>query len=267
MKNSLWILLIAVLMFALMEFLNGCKPEDPAQPQDSPTTSTTIPLSSTTTTTSIQPATPYPVKGWDPRYHDMIAGWVKQTGIPSVDPTVMPYLCPNYGEPGVDAVYVFPKLIKAIALAESNYDSASMYNEIGITNGSGQQETDGVTGMPIISEGLLQLSYADMKSYPSDKLGCDFDWKADQAGFKDDYRLFAVGRQSIRSSHPERTILRPDINLRCTVHIMDVMIRKSTKSDIRVILGAYWSTMRYTGSSYKNTVLPTFRAEAPGCFE
>lgn len=52
-----------------------------------------------------------------------------------------------------------------------------MFNETGILDRATRRQFIGpVTRRPILGEGLLQLSYADMSSYPrAEGLGCRFD--------------------------------------------------------------------------------------------
>ena len=63
---------------------------------------------------------------------------------------------------------------------------------------------DKVTGVPVRSEGLLQLSYEDGKLY-----GCDFDWEADR---------------KLPANSPARSILQPKNNLECGVKILSNQI-------------------------------------------
>jgi hypothetical protein len=68
----------------------------------------------------------------------------------------------------------------------------------------GAAKIDKVTGVPVRSDGLLQLSYEDGKLYD-----CDFDWEADR---------------KLPADSPARSILQPKNNLECGVKILSNQI-------------------------------------------
>lgn len=81
---------------------------------------------------------------------------------------------------------------------------------------------DEVTGKKVYSEGLLQLSYQDIKwaTY------CEFDWN------KDKY---------LPEASPQKTILDPYKNLRCGIKILANQIRR--KKEILLTSGVYWAVL------------------------
>jgi hypothetical protein len=116
-------------------------------------------------------------------------------------------------------INVWGELISAIALPESGWNPIAEMVETTF------KDPDPVTGKPVRSEGLLQLSYQDKVYYP--KLPCRFDWNAD----KD----FPV--RDIR-----KTIMNPKINLEFGINVMANQIRRTGK--IILTNGVYWSVIR-----------------------
>jgi hypothetical protein len=88
---------------------------------------------------------------------------------------------------------------------------------------------DKVTGVPVRSEGLLQLSYGDGKLY-----GCDFDWEADR---------------KLPAASPARSILQPKNNLECGVKIFSNQIIDQHKP--LFTRTSYWSTLQPGRKSYR----------------
>ncbi len=83
--------------------------------------------------------------------------------------------------------------------------------------------TDKVTGEPVYSEGLLQLSYQDVLSYPH--LGLPFDWNADKVLVRTDC---------------SKTILDPLKNITGGIAILAEQIRRQ---GMIVLKHPYWSTL------------------------
>jgi hypothetical protein len=88
---------------------------------------------------------------------------------------------------------------------------------------------DKVTGVPVRSEGLLQLSYGDGKLY-----GCDFDWEADR---------------KLPAASPARSILQPKNNVECGVKIFSHQIIDQHKP--LFTRTSYWSTLQPGRKSYR----------------
>jgi len=88
---------------------------------------------------------------------------------------------------------------------------------------------DKVTGAPIRSEGLLQLSYQDGKLYD-----CDFDWQADR---------------KLAPNSSAKTILQPKNNLECGVKILANQIIDQHKRLFS--RESYWSTLQPGTKSYR----------------
>jgi hypothetical protein len=107
-------------------------------------------------------------------------------------------------------------LISAMVRYESNYEPTARYNETSMG-------TDPVTGQPVYSEGLLQLSYQDTQWAPY----CDFHWEADK---------------NLSPTDPAKTILDPIRNLDCGIRILAKQVK--SKSKIIIGSGAYWAVIK-----------------------
>lgn len=132
--------------------------------------------------------------------------------------------CPRYNSlDNNERANVWAQLFVAMAKYESAYNPLSRMQET--TMG-----TDPVTGKPVYSEGLLQLSYQDTQWDP----WCKFDWE------KDRY---------LSSTDPKKTILSPYLNLDCGVGIMAKQIKN--KGRIVVSSGVYWAVLKAGGRYQK----------------
>jgi len=114
---------------------------------------------------------------------------------------------------------VWVELIKWISFYESSWSPLTRYNE-------STMGTDPITGLPVYSEGLLQLSYQDSQWAPY----CKFDWAKDKDLHVDD---------------PKKTILNPFNNLDCGMRILANQIQKRGKIVLQT--GHYWSVLRESG--------------------
>ncbi|HEX6770870.1 MAG TPA: hypothetical protein VF126_02505, partial [Acidobacteriaceae bacterium] len=81
---------------------------------------------------------------------------------------------------------------------------------------------DHVTGRIVHQQGLLQLTYEDSRRY-----GCDFDWNADK---------------DLAPHDPGRTILNPERNLACGIHILAHQILDQHKPIFSPT--SYWATLQ-----------------------
>jgi hypothetical protein len=108
--------------------------------------------------------------------------------------------------------------VAAMARFESGHNPEERYLE------KAMKKLDLVTGQPVHSEGLLQLSYQDSKTWPN---YCgEIDWEKD------------------RHLHPqsdEKTIFDPRINLTCGMQVLSRQIQRTNR--ISVSDRAYWSVL------------------------
>lgn len=121
----------------------------------------------------------------------------------------MAMFCPNYANLSMtQRENVWVAIFSAIAYFESSYNP----NTYAVESRKSFPKLDSVTGKPVASEGLLQLSYQDKKSYP--KYCGEFNWDHDEElGEKD----------------PRKTILNPRINLSCGIQIMHHKVMKTNR--------------------------------------
>lgn len=132
--------------------------------------------------------------------------------------------CPRYHTlDNNERANVWAQLFVAITKYESAYSPVSRMHET--TMG-----TDPVTSQPVYSEGLLQLSYQDIKWAP----WCKFDWSVDK---------------KLSATDPKKTILNPFLNLDCGVGIMAKQIK--SKGAIVVSSGVYWAVIKSGGRYQK----------------
>lgn len=134
-----------------------------------------------------------------------------------------PFFCPTFaGLSENEKVNAAGFLISAMVKYESRFNPLSRYQETTLG-------TDPVTGLPVWSEGLLQLSYQDTLAYPF----CEFDWSQDK---------------NLSATDPRKSILDPIQNLQCGVRILSEQVRK--KGRLILSSGAYWAVIK-KGSPYE----------------
>lgn len=132
----------------------------------------------------------------------------------------MTLFCPPYNRlANEERANVWAQLFVAMAKYESAYSPVSRMHETTMGN-------DPVTGQPVYSEGLLQLSYQDVQWAP----WCEFDWSKDK---------------SLSPTSPKKTILDPYLNLDCGVGIMAQQIKR--KGSIILDSGVYWAVLKGNG--------------------
>jgi hypothetical protein len=125
------------------------------------------------------------------------------------------HFCKNYSRFSREQkINFWGALISGMAKFESAYNPLSrMTEDLG---------TDSITGRQVSSEGLLQLSYQDIKGYKF----CEFDWNKDR---------------NLNPKDPRKTILDPYKNLRCGIKILGRQVER--KGNILLRSGVYWSVI------------------------
>ncbi|MDZ4081957.1 MAG: hypothetical protein U1E10_03395 [Bdellovibrionales bacterium] len=153
--------------------------------------------------------------------------------------------CPRFFAISIEErAWFWTALVSGMAFYESGWDPTSRMHET--TMG-----TDPVTGQPLYSEGLLQLSYQDRQGHPYCN---EFDWDNDR---------------HLGPRDPRKTILNPEKNLSCGIQILNRQIRKHRR--IGIGKGAYWSVIKITKPKNKiekikerlKSVAPCFSTKAP----
>jgi len=146
--------------------------------------------------------------------------------------------CPRYYSMSRDQkIHFWGLLISAMTKYESGFNPLSRMKETTLG-------TDSVTGLPVYSEGLLQLSYGDMNWAPY----CKFDWHADK---------------KLSPTDPRKTILDPYRNLNCGLRIFSKQIVRTNL--IAAPAGSnYWSVLipkgKYTKLSKIQALTQTQRS-------
>lgn len=178
----------------------------------------------------------YPQRTQWSQYLQQIISTTWSALLPGADD--MDTFCPKYSTLSNDQrANVWAQLFVGVAKYESAWSPTSRYQE-------STMGTDPVTGKPVYSEGLLQLSYQDIQVYPF----CQFDWSVDK---------------NLSATDPNKTILDPYKNLYCGVGIMVKQIGRSGL--ITVSSNAYWSTLRKGGSYQQISGIAAIVKKLPFC--
>lgn len=165
-------------------------------------------------------------KTWDPGWDQIVEQALPAEMLSRRVPRDVRRFCPRFAEmPEVDKRAFWAYFFQALAGAEAGLDPKTRvrHTEPAVA------VKDGVTGRPVRSEGLLQLTYEDQERY-----GCDFDWERDRR---------------LPANDPARTILEPKNNLECGVKILTKQIVEARKPLFSP--SSYWSTLRPGTASYR----------------
>ncbi len=131
--------------------------------------------------------------------------------------------CPTYRALSRnERIVAWAQMFAGISYFESSFDPTNRTLETAADRG-----VDDITGQPVYSEGLLQLSYQDTTQ---DQVGpmCRFDWGHDQ---------------HLSETDQHRTILNPYTNLFCGIHMMAKYLSDNA-GKIVVSDHYYWSTLQ-----------------------
>jgi hypothetical protein len=151
-------------------------------------------------------------------------------------------LCPKYNSLNRrERIEFWVHFISAVTKYESGYKPNMRYFE------STFGYKDSVTQEPVYSEGLLQLSYQDGKSYK--ECSPAFSWSQDKL----------LPRTSL-----EKTIFDPMRNLYCGISIMNRLITK--KKTLFYDTGHYWAVLKPSGKYGKVPLITqSVQANNPKC--
>jgi hypothetical protein len=128
-------------------------------------------------------------------------------------------------------INVWGELISAICYYESGWNPTSRMVET-------TMNTDPVTGNQVASEGLMQLSYQDERSYSGKlEVECKFDWDRDRALFRNNPK------------DPNITILNPFYNLEFGIGILAYQIKNY--KEIILSRNVYWAVIKQDGKYEK----------------
>lgn len=181
-----------------------------------------------------------PSKGWQKSYEAHIRKVIQNhTDLTELTGKQMRYFNKSWDDLNVSQrLDVLTNIVFCMSASESNHNRLAVFREYGIPG------KDAVTGHPIVSEGLLQISYQDEKYY---KGQCDFDWPKDKATFTRDLRSKG---QSFNGTGT-RSILDGYRNLACGLQIMDTLAKKHKSSSTLYAWGRYWAVMRSERPGFK----------------
>ncbi len=162
---------------------------------------------------------------WNPEWDGIIEKALPEEMLSSQVPRDVRRFCPRfYDMSDTDKRAFWAYFFQALAGAEAglNPKTRAHHKEPEVA------KRDEVSGMSGLTEGLLQLTYADQKRY-----GCNFNWQADR---------------TLKPNDPARTILQPKNNLECGVKILANQIIVQHKP--LLARSGYWSTLQPGGPSY-----------------
>lgn len=182
----------------------------------------------------------YPVVGWYLDYDAAIKESVTNDMILQPNSTMTKF-CAEWPSLSIDQRRQFyADVLYAISSPESSYDRSTLYLEDALGK-------DRRTGLPVISEGLLQLSYGDVDIYSA----CEFDSISDKLYIVNDWNNHNPNSHTWHSIYSDqKTILDPIKNLKCGVAIIDQLLKTSEK-EFADNLGRYWSSMRRSNLTYQ----------------
>ena len=163
---------------------------------------------------------------WDPGWDAVVEKALPADMLSGKAAHAVAGFCPNFArEKEADKRAFWAYLFQALAGAEAGLDPTTTVHHTDAV----LQRVDRVTHREVRQEGLLQLTYDDQIRY-----GCDFDWNHDRRLARKD---------------PDRTILTPERNLTCGVHIMENQIIRQGKP--LVSRSSYFSTLQPGTVSYR----------------
>lgn len=206
-------------------FLTACK--NSSKPQQ------TAPPAPPQPQTKVAPATPLDVKKaelggetWDPAWDQLVERDLPPEMLTRRVPRDVRRWCPRfYTMSEADKRAWWAYFFQALASAEAGLKPTVVVHHL-------QPEVnqiDSITHERIRQEGLLQLTYQDAERY-----GCDFDWQADR---------------KLPLKSPERSILKPENNLKCGIRILTNQIFTLHKP--LYTRTSYWATLQPGTESFR----------------
>lgn len=172
--------------------------------------------------------------GWSTRWNNLLKEKILSSTILSKNPSDMGSICPNYPNLTQEyKIYFWQSLFQAMAHAESDMGMYSRFTESGLGK-------DTVTGKQIVSEGLLQVSYQDLKYNQ-----CPFSWEEDK---------------NLEDKDLHKTIFSPFNNLICGVLLMEKQLVKKNK--VYPDPSYYWSVLNPSSGNHNSVVTQLKKATA-----
>lgn len=227
-----FLILVSVLFFwaGFVNIVTSCKSENTPEPLDTTTTTTLV-----STTTTQRPAPAPIVLSWETNrperkeWSKFVLAYLDKTFPVFYTATDNKRFCPGFQSlTREQQIQAMAEIIVSITFYESGFSPVSRTQEttMGI---------DPVTGKPVFSEGLLQLSYQDVQNYKSVFNGqCRIDWQKDKG---------------LNPTDPAKTILDPITNLHCGLMILQNQLNK--KGSWVLSTGVYWAVLKEGGKYQK----------------
>lgn len=200
------------------------------------------------------PQKTYPTKGWVSEYEELIKAQVTEQmlNMPNSRMTKFCDVWPALTREERKQFYV--DLVYAIAGPESAWNNLT--GMIETTMGK-----DALTKKyPVLSEGMLQLSYQDSLWYGPK---CKWDWPEDEAKLVRDIEI-NKGKKSFKAQAMDRSTLDPIRNITCGVAIMDYHLKR-TNREFADSLGEYWYVMKRKNASSYSQVWTNLKARKTVC--
>ena len=155
--------------------------------------------------------------------------------------------CPKYKTLTKEQkITLWTEMFSAIAFFESSWDPINRMEE----SQTSFPDPDPVTGNPVTSEGLLQMSYQDTVNYAHwlGKGWCGFDWQKDRLRGAND---------------PLKTILDAKINLSCGIKVMANQIER--RGSVILSSGVYWAVLKRGGTYSRVEQITAMTKKVQGC--
>lgn len=194
------------------------------------------------------------IQGWLPEYSEHIESTVVSSypELLQLSASRMSRVCPKWSSLDAEGRKEFwSAMVWSIAGPESGRNRTMVYVE-------GTMDTDPVTGYQVRSEGLLQLSYQDIKNYGYK--GGDISWSKDKNAAIRDYD------SRVKYGTPERTILDAYANLNLGLWIMNKhLVSFNPSSSFQDALGKYWYVMQTRNSDEFGQVMSNLQGRFPAC--
>jgi hypothetical protein len=148
-------------------------------------------------------------------------------------------LCPDYNRLDErNRAAFWAHFISAVAYYESGWRTTTRFHE-------SSMGIDPITDQPVYSEGLLQLSYQDVRAYPFCN---EFNWSSDRR---------------LAPTDPRKTIFHPLKNLRCGLLIMNRQLERRNR--ILLESGVYWAVLKIGGRFNKIPQIQSTTRKLPIC--
>ena len=196
---------------------------------------------------------PQVLRGWLNEYTAHIENKVSSqySGLLEIPAKRMKNLCPRWEDlESKKRIQFWSALLWSVARWESDYLRTAIHKETGMGN-------DAVTHRMVRSEGLLQVSYGDLKTYQYP--GGDISWEKDRELATDDYD------DDVKQGNSARTILNAYANINLGLWVISQNVDKYPDGTLESALLHYWATLNPRKKLYPK-VVNGLKEKIPTCF-